>query len=367
VPGRIIVFGATGYTGRLTAEALIARGERPVLAGRNAQRLTELSGELGGELDTAVADVARPETVADLVEGGDVLVSTVGPFGRWGEPAVEAAISNQAAYLDSTGEPGFIRAVFERYGPRAEAAGTGLVTAFGYDWVPGNLAGALALEEAGDPAVRVDVGYFFTGSAGMSGGTRATTALGAVEPSFVWRRGIKTERIAARVRQFNVNGRSRPAVSAGSSEHFALPRLYPRLEEVNAYLGWFGGASRPMQAFSLVGTGVAKLPGARSGMRALAGRFVKGSTGGPDAEQRSRSGSHIVAVAYDRAGQELAEVRVAGVNGYEFTGRILAWGATQALADGLRGQGALGPVEAFGLSELEAGCAEAGIARVAPS
>jgi short subunit dehydrogenase-like uncharacterized protein len=364
VPGRIVLFGATGYTGRLTAEALVARGERPLLAGRSAESLTALSGELGGDLDTAVADVQRPETVAALVEPGDVLISTVGPFVRWGEPAVDAAISGRAAYLDSTGEPGFIRAVFERYGPRAEAAETGLVTAFGYDWVPGNLAGALALEDAGEAAVRVDIGYFFTGAAGMSGGTRATTALGAVEPSFVWRRGIKTERIAARVRAFDVRGRARPAVSAGSSEHFALPRLYPRLEEVNAYLGWFGGASRPMQAFSLVGSGIAKLPGARSGMQALARRVVKGSTGGPDAEARSRSGSHIVAIAYDRNGTRLTEVTVAGANGYDFTAGILAWGAGRALADGLKGTGALGPVEAFGLAELEAGCAEAGISRI---
>ena len=55
----------------------------------------------------------------------------------------------------------------------------GLLTAMGYDWVPGNLAGALALERAGDAAVRVDTGYFITGDAsvgGMSGGTRASTA-----------------------------------------------------------------------------------------------------------------------------------------------------------------------------------------------
>jgi short subunit dehydrogenase-like uncharacterized protein len=364
VPGRIVLFGATGYTGRLTAEALVARGERPLLAGRSAESLTALSGDLGGELDTAVADVERPESVAALVEAGDVIVSTVGPFVRWGAPAVEAAISKRAAYLDSTGEPGFIRAVFEQYGPRAASAGIGLVTAFGYDWVPGNLAGALALEEAGASAVRVDIGYYFTGAAGMSGGTRATTALSALEPSFVWRRGLKTERNAARVRSFEVNGRSRPAVSVGSSEHFALPRVYPRLEEVNAYLGWFGGASRPMQAFSLVGAGVAKLPGARSAMRAVAGRMVKGSTGGPNAEQRSRSNSHVAAIAYDGGGRTLASVTVAGANGYDFTGRLLAWGAARALANGLQGEGALGPVEAFGLAELEAGCAEAGISRV---
>ena len=53
--------------------------------------------------------------------------------------------------------------MFERYGPVAEQAGIGMLTAFGYDWVPGNLAGGLALERAGELATRVDVGYFITG------------------------------------------------------------------------------------------------------------------------------------------------------------------------------------------------------------
>jgi short subunit dehydrogenase-like uncharacterized protein len=362
VPGRIVLFGATGYTGRLTAEALVARGAAPLLAGRSADRLAALATELGG-LETAVADVDHPASVRAIVGHGDVLVATVGPFVRFGAPAVEAAIVNRTTYLDSTGEPAFIRQVFEDHGPRAADAGVGLVTAFGYDWVPGNLAGALALREAGERAVRVDLGYFFTGGAGMSGGTRATTALGALERAFVWRRGIKTERTAARIRSFEVNGRERQAVSVGSSEHFALPRVYPQLAEVNAYLGWFGGASRALQAFSLMSAGVARLPGARSGMKALAARFVKGSTGGPDAEARSRSGSYVVAEAYDGDGKLLSEVRLAGINGYDFTARLLAWGAERAADNGLAGTGALGPVEAFGLDALEAGCAEAGIER----
>ena len=96
-----------------------------------------------------MADVSRPETVTALVEEGDVLVATVGPFVKWGGAAAEAAIAQGAHYIDSTGEPPFIREVFERYGPRAESAGIGMITAFGYDWVPGNLAGALALHAAG--------------------------------------------------------------------------------------------------------------------------------------------------------------------------------------------------------------------------
>src|SRR3954451_991390 len=186
--GRIVLFGATGYTRELTARELAGIGARPVLAARSEARVRALAEELGG-LEWATADVGRPQSVRALVERGDVLVSCVGPFQRWGAPAVEAAIDAGAHYLDSTGETPFIRRVFEQYGPRAAAAGVGLVTAMGYDWVPGNLAGALALRDAGAGAVRVAIGYFIVGGGGMSGGTRASAAGVFLEPSFAWRGG----------------------------------------------------------------------------------------------------------------------------------------------------------------------------------
>ena len=364
MPARIVLFGATGYTGRLTADALLARGERPVLAGRSKERLEAMAAELGGDLDTAVADVADPPSVRALLEPGDVLIATVGPFARWGDPAAEAAIEVGAHYLDSTGEPAFIRRVFEHYGPGADKAGVAMLTAFGFDWVPGNLAGALALRDAGDAATRVDIGYFSMGGlGGMSGGTRASMAGALIEPGFVWRQGIKTERGAARVRSFEAVGKRRQALSVASSEHFTLPRLYPGLREVNAYLGWFGGASRGMQAVSAFNSGLTKIPGAKTALRAMTDRF-QGSTGGPDEQARAGTGSAIVAIAYDGSGTELAQAEVRGINGYDFTGRVLAWGAGTALAGGLKGSGALGPAEAFGLDELAAGCTEAGIAPV---
>jgi short subunit dehydrogenase-like uncharacterized protein len=362
MPPRIVVFGATGYTGRKTAEELVGRGQRPVLAGRSAERLATMAADLGG-LDTAVADVAEPSSVANLVERGDVLVATVGPFVRFGRPAVEAAIEKGAHYLDSTGEPPFIREVFERYGLGAARAGVGLLTAMGYDWVPGNLAGALALERAGDAAVRIDTGYYNLGQAGMSGGTRASTVASLTEPVFAWRDGrIVTERAARRMRNFDVDGKQRPGVSVGTSEHFGLPRFAPQLREVNSYLGWFGPMSRPMQAFGAVGAAIGAVPGARNLINAAGARFVKGSTGGPDEEALAKVRSHIVAVAYDEGGRELAEVHVAGVDGYTFTARMLAWASAKIAADGLPASGALGPVEAFGLRELERGAAEAGLA-----
>jgi short subunit dehydrogenase-like uncharacterized protein len=360
---RIVLFGATGYTGRLTAEAMVERGLKPVLAARSRDKLDALAEELGGGLETATADVADPPSVRALVEKGDVLVTTVGPFVRWGAPAAAAATTAGAHYIDSTGEPPFIREVFERYGPAAEQAGVGMLTALGYDWVPGNLAGGLALERAGELATRVDVGYFITGSGGsMSGGTKASLVGAISAPAFAYRDGrIQTERGAKRVRSFPVGSKQLQGVSVGSSEHFTLPRLAPRLREVNAYLGWFGPASRAMQAMS-AGTSVAmKVPGVERLWSAAGERFVQGSTGGPDEDARSKSGSHIVAIAYDAAGRPLSEVHVSGVDGYTFTGRMLAWGADRVAAGALKGTGALGPVDAFGLDELVAGSAEAGI------
>src|SRR5215217_2288361 len=289
---------------------MVERGLKPVLAARSQDKLDALAGELGGGLETATADVADPQSVRALVERGAVLVTTVGPFARWGGPAAAAATTAGAHYIDSTGEPPFVREVFERYGPAAEQAGSGMLTALGYDWVPGNLAGGLALQRAGELATRVDLGYFITGSGGtMSGGTKASLVGAISAPAFAYRDGrIQTERGAKRVRSFPVGAKQLQGVSVGSSEHFTLPRAAPRLREVNAYLGWFGPASRGMQALSACTSVGMKVPGAEKLWSAATERFIQGSTGGPDETARAKSGSHIVGIAYDSSGRALSEV-----------------------------------------------------------
>ena len=262
-----------------------------------------------------------------------------------------------------------IREIFEHYGPGAEAAGCALLTALGYDWVPGNLAGALALRDAGPDAVRVDVGYFMTGKFGLdavSGGTRASAAGVMVEPSFAWRGGrLVAERGAARLGSFAAGGGhgARQGISVGGSEHIALPRVHAGLREVNVYLG--GPGPRAMQGASAAIAALGRIPGVRGGMGALAAKAIKGSTGGPDAAARSRTGSLVLAEARSAAGDVLARVRLEGANVYEFTGRMLAWAAERAAAGALTGTGALGPVDGFGLDELERGVADSGISRVA--
>src|SRR6266702_658162 len=235
MPGRIVLYGATGYIGGLIARAMVAGGARPVLAGRDQGRLDALAERLprnsdGVKLETAVAGSEGPGPLRELIGAGDVLVSTAGPFLKVGRSAVEAAVDAGAVYLDSAGEPPFIRQVFEEFGPRAERTGAVLLTAFGYDYVPGNLAGALALEAAGPAATRVRVGYFVRGNIrkGTSAGTRASVAGVLLEPGYAFHGGrIVSERSATHVMSFEIDGKRRQAFSIGSSEHFALSRLRP--------------------------------------------------------------------------------------------------------------------------------------------
>jgi short subunit dehydrogenase-like uncharacterized protein len=365
MPSRIVVFGATGYTGRLAAERLVAQGERPLLGGRSESRLRELAERLGG-LEWRVADVDRPESVTALLEPGDVLLSTVGPFVRWGEPALRAAIAARGVYVDSTGEPPFIRRVFDEFGPPARRAGATLLPAMGYDFVPGCLAGALALEDAGDAAVRVDVGYYALGGgpSALSRGTRASLAGIALERAFAYRGGrVQTVRSAERVRSFDVRGKPRPAISVGGAEHFTLPAAYPRLREVNVYLGWFAGLSRAIQVSSRASAALTAIPGVRP-LLVRGGEKLAGMTGpGPAPGTTPGTKSFIAAAAYGADGEQLSGVTVAGADAYDFTAGCLAWAARRAAHDGVHATGAAGPLEAFGLAALEAGCAEAGLER----
>ena len=156
MPSRIVLYGATGYIGGLTAQAMVASGGRPVLVGCDRGRLETVAARLsqvadGAELETVVAGTEEPGPLRELLAAGDVLVSTAGPFLKIGRAAVTAAVDAGALYLDSSGEPPFIRQVFEEFGPRAERTGAVRLTAVGYDYVPGNLAGLSRCRPPGRP------------------------------------------------------------------------------------------------------------------------------------------------------------------------------------------------------------------------
>jgi short subunit dehydrogenase-like uncharacterized protein len=366
---RIVLFGATGYTGELVARSLVDAGVYPVLAGRSEDRLAHLADELGG-LEYVSADAGHPDgTVRELLDEGDVLVTTVGPFLRHGEPALRAAVNAGAHYLDSTGEPAFIRQVFDEF--HVPAAGRcALLSAFGYDYVPGNLAAGLALREADGGAVRVDVGYFVQRGEQpgrrMSRGTAASAAGMTLEPGFAFRDGeLKTVRTADRVGSFTVADRRLEGIAVGGSEHLSLPRLWPDLREVNVYLGWFGPRSDLIRRASVVPYALGRVPGVKQ-VAAVVADAVADRVGvsAADEGEVALGTSHVVAIAYDAGAQPLAEVHLEGPDPYRLTGDLLAWGARRAASVGVEATGAVGPVEAFGLDALEAGCAEAGLVPV---
>jgi short subunit dehydrogenase-like uncharacterized protein len=375
---RVVLLGATGYTGRLTAEAMVRAGLAPVLAGRRhdavarlADRLAPLAPRRGAEPTTAVADAGDAASVRRLIQDrSDVLVTTVGPFVEWGDAAVEAAVDAGAAYLDSTGEPPFIRRVFEDYGPRASASGARLITAFGYDYVPGNLAGALALRrcrKAGRPASRLDIGYFIEGSFGISSGTRASAAGVLLAPSFARRGGTLVERRSSggRTREFDLGrGRTWRGLPVAGSEHVALPLSDPDVADIEVWLGW-AGKWTPAAAYAGTALGaVAALPGAgERTMRALRRRLGRTTGEGPDAASRAAARTVVQAEACDAVGRPLATVRLEGPSPYDLTAELLAWGAAMAATHPVA-PGAHGPVDAFGLDALERGCADMGLVAV---
>ncbi|MDA3021490.1 MAG: saccharopine dehydrogenase NADP-binding domain-containing protein [Actinomycetota bacterium] len=375
--GRVVLFGATGYTGRLAAEAMVRAGLAPVLAGRSATRLADLVAELApfAPINAAptwqVAEAGDQGSVnALLASPADVLVSTVGPFTRLGAPAITAAINAGASYVDSTGEPPFIREVFQTYGAQAQATGARLLTAFGYDYVPGNLAGALALQAArarGAVPTRVEIGYFVGGeSFGMSSGTKASAAAIMLAPSFAFHHGaVITERSARSTSIFNVEGQPLAGLSVGGSEHFALSRFDQSVQNVDVYLGWAGKATRVASAASGAMSAVAHVPGLGNlmhrGLRSAAGD----ATGqGPTKRQRDTNTSIAVARTFDGVGRPLSRVQVTGPSPYTLTAELLAWAAAMCLVHPALSGGAFGPVDAFGLDALLRGCADMGLVPV---
>lgn len=375
---RIILFGATGYTGGLTAHSLASAIDpvddvTVILAGRNQDKLQALLGELSLHRDqrskyrTQTADVDNPESVHDLVTSSqDVLISTVGPFLKWGQPAIDAVINKGATYIDSTGEAAFLRRLFEVESPRAQETGAKLIPAFGFDFVPGNLAGLLALADAqqieGVAPTRIEIGYFMTGGALASTGTMASAPGIVLQPSYAFRKGkLRKEQTARRTRVFGLGDRELNAVSIGGTEPFDLPLAAPELHDIGVYLGsgkkWTDAASAASRAVGVV----AKIPGVRRLATTATSRLLTGSAGGPSRSQRAKSRSIAIAELFDKDGDQINRVVLQGPSPYDLTADLLTWAALNA--DAISQPGTHGPAGAFGLPLLTRGCASLGLDR----
>ena len=182
----LVLFGATGFTGRLVAEVLHAASSGPrareaglrwALAGRDRARLEQLRSELGTQAPVLVADAHDAGTLGALVRRAAVVVTTVGPYQRHGEALVTACAEAGTDYVDLCGEPLWMARMIDRLQAPAAASGARIVFSCGFDSIPFDL-GVLVLQRAmaerlGAPArevrarVRVMKGT-------LSGGTAAS-------------------------------------------------------------------------------------------------------------------------------------------------------------------------------------------------
>ncbi|NEB81867.1 saccharopine dehydrogenase, partial [Streptomyces sp. SID14478] len=178
----VVLFGATGFVGVLTAEYLAAHapeGLRWAIAGRDTAKLERLRERLTG-IDPACAvlpleraDVADAASLRELASRARVVATTVGPYLEYGEGLVAACADAGTDYVDLTGEPEFVDLMYVRHDARARETGARLVHACGFDSVPHDLGAYFTVQQLpeGEP-LRVD--GFVRSNATFSGGTFAS-------------------------------------------------------------------------------------------------------------------------------------------------------------------------------------------------
>ncbi|WP_406175961.1 saccharopine dehydrogenase family protein [Streptomyces sp. NBC_00996] len=172
----IVLFGATGFVGELTAEYLAAHqpeGLRWAIAGRSVEKLERLRERLAGAPGVLLADVADPESLRELARHARVVATTVGPYITYGEELVAACADAGTDYVDLTGEPEFVDLMYVRHDARARETGARLVHSCGFDSIPHDLGAYFTVRQLPEGVpLRVD-GYVRT-QAMFSGGTFAS-------------------------------------------------------------------------------------------------------------------------------------------------------------------------------------------------
>jgi short subunit dehydrogenase-like uncharacterized protein len=180
-PFDLIVFGATGFTGRLVAEVLMRRAEglRWALAGRNLEKLAEVADSLGAadRVPLLHADASNEASLAKLAAQARAVITTVGPYTRHGTPLVAACAAAGTDYLDLCGEPLWMAQMVREFDEPARASGARIVFSCGFDSVPFDLGVVFlqhhAQQRFGEPLQRVR-GRVRTIKGGVSGGTAAS-------------------------------------------------------------------------------------------------------------------------------------------------------------------------------------------------
>lgn len=175
----IVLFGATGFTGGLTAEYLARNaptGCRWALAGRNPAKLEATRARLAeidpkhAELPLLTADSSDLESLQAVAEAARVVITTVGPYLQYGEPLVAACAAAGTDYVDLTGEPQFVDEMWLKHHDRAVASGARIVHACGFDSIPHDLGAFFTVQQL-PPDVPITMRGVVRAGGMFSGGT----------------------------------------------------------------------------------------------------------------------------------------------------------------------------------------------------
>lgn len=297
---RVGLVGATGTVGRLVAAELERRGLDARLGARSPERI---GPDVAGE--RAAVDVTDPRSVRTFLDGVDVVVNTAGPFLQLGMPVVEAAVELGVPYVDSTGETPFIHQLLDRF----RHAGVAIVPACGFDYLPGDLAAAVAAEHVGGPCRRVEVHYDIRGMIPSAGTARSVP-------------GAFGDEATTEPRRVRFLDGVRWAIDVPFGEHVFVPLHVPDATVSVT-------AAVPRLAANLLPAAVGSLP-----------RLAPLLERVPDALRR-RARFTILALASADDGQR-SGVAVVGRDIYGITARLLVAASQQ-----VTGQGAMAPAEAL--------------------
>ncbi|HLM25375.1 MAG TPA: saccharopine dehydrogenase NADP-binding domain-containing protein [Thermoleophilaceae bacterium] len=342
----VVLYGATGYTGRLVTDELRRRGLDFVLAGRNAERLHALAEERGGGAPTRVASVADAAALSEMLEDASVVVNCAGPFNRAGEPVVAAAVRTGTHYVDSTGEQSFMKLAFDRYGEAAERRGVALVPGMGFDYAPGDCIARLTARGR-EPLEEITVAYAVKGF----GATRGTlrSGLGMMSEAAVvyrdgdWRPAPRNVQRGSFPFPEPVGRRAVSPYPAG--EQLTVPR-HTGTRKVTTLLTTASASPHPLlepvvpYALPILGFAL------RTPLSGVLDKAIGALPEGPDEDARRAARFTIVAVARDLEGRAGRGV-VRGTDVYGLTAVLLTHAAEQMASPGYDRVGPLGPAAAF--------------------
>ena len=171
---QIILYGATGFTGRLCAEYF--QSNYPdlswAISGRNKEKLEDLKKELNLACDIFVADSDDYEAIQNFVKQTKVVLSAAGPFARYSTKVVEACVENKTHYTDITGENHWVKDLIDEHHVKAAEDGTRIIPSCGYDSIPSDMGVFYAVRQMRKAIKKITV--YHSGQGGVSGGTTET-------------------------------------------------------------------------------------------------------------------------------------------------------------------------------------------------